>query len=149
MAYCQQNWYVQLAIYSDSFTLNKPKKVKEVKFVLQVSYKLCNVVKMKATKGIVLLVALNKLRKRKILFRRKMKNLLLTFALFMQKQDYYYCLVYELQVPQNRKLVAHAWATWKVNFLHIYKVVILFKPFIKTSKWWVIQRIQIKLIRGS
>ena len=39
-------------------------------------------VKMKATKVyIVLLLALDKLRKRKILFRRKMKNLLLTFAL--------------------------------------------------------------------
>ena len=46
---------------------------------------------MKATKSIVLLLALNKLRKIKILFRRKMKNLLLTFALFVQKQDHYYC----------------------------------------------------------
>ena len=58
---------------------------------------------MKAAKSIVLLLALNKQRKRKILFRRKMKNLLLTFALFMQKQDYYYCSGYVSQVPQNRK----------------------------------------------
>ena len=43
---------------------------------------------MKATKRIVLLLALNKLRKRKILFHRKMKHLLLTFTLFMQKQGY-------------------------------------------------------------
>ena len=78
--------------------------MKEVKFVLQVSYKfITNVVKMKATKSIVFLLALNKLRKRKILFRRKMKNLLLTFALFMQKQDYYYCSGYVSQVPQHRK----------------------------------------------
>ena len=47
-----------------------------------------NAVKMKATKRIVLLLALNKLRKRKILFHRKMKHLLLTFTLFMQKQGY-------------------------------------------------------------
>ena len=39
------------------------------------------------------LLALNKLGKRKILFRRKMKQFLLTFALLMQKQDYYYCYV--------------------------------------------------------
>ena len=48
-------------------------------------------------------LVLNKLRKRKMLFRRKMKELLLTFALFMQKQDYYYCPGYVSQVPQNRK----------------------------------------------
>ena len=42
---------------------------------------------MKATKSIMLLLALNKLRRRKILFCRKMKNLLKTFALFMEKQD--------------------------------------------------------------
>ena len=58
---------------------------------------------MKVTKSIVLLLALNKLRKIKILFRRKMKNLLLTFALFMQKQDNYYCSGYVSQVLQNRK----------------------------------------------
>ena len=58
---------------------------------------------MKATKSIVLLLALNKLRKRKILFRHKMKNLLLTFALFMQKQDNYYCSGYVSQVLQNWK----------------------------------------------
>ena len=58
---------------------------------------------MKATKSILLLLALNKLRKRKILFRRKMKHLLLTFALFMQKQDYYYCSGYISQVLQNPK----------------------------------------------
>ena len=58
---------------------------------------------MKATKSIVFLPAFNKLRKRKILFRRKMKNLLLIFALFMQKQDHYYCSGYVYQVPQNRK----------------------------------------------
>ena len=59
---------------------------------------------MKATKSIVLLLALNKLRKRKILFRRKVKHLLLTFALFiMQKPDYYYCSGYISQVLQNPK----------------------------------------------
>ena len=58
---------------------------------------------MKATKSIALLLALKKLGKRKILFRRKMKNLLLTFAVFMQKQDYYYCSRYVSQIPQNRK----------------------------------------------
>ena len=58
---------------------------------------------MKATKSTVLLLALNKLRKRKILFRRKMKDLLLTFALFLQKQDYYYCSVYVSQVLKNRR----------------------------------------------
>ena len=65
-------------------------------------------VKMKATKVyIVLLLALDKLRKRKILFRRKMKNLLLTFALLtfaMQKQGYYYCLGYVSQMLQNPKI---------------------------------------------
>ena len=62
---------------------------------------------MKATKRIVLLLALTKLRKRKILFRRKMKSLLLTFALFMQKQDYYYCSGYVLQVLQYPKSRHH------------------------------------------
>ena len=60
--------------------------MKEVKFVLQIYQVITNFVEMKATERIVLLLALNKLRKRKILFRRKMKNILLTFALFMQKQ---------------------------------------------------------------
>ena len=58
---------------------------------------------MKATKRAVLLLALNKLRKRKILFHRKMKHLLLTFALFMPKQGYYYCSGYVSQVLQNPK----------------------------------------------
>ena len=49
------------------------------------------------------MLALNKLRKRKILFRRKMKNLLLIFTLFMQKQDYYYCSGYVSQVLLNRE----------------------------------------------
>ena len=71
--------------------------MKEVNFVLQVSYK-SHVVKMKATKSIALLLALNKLRKRKILFRRKMKN-----TLFMQKQDYNYCSGYVSQEPQYLK----------------------------------------------
>ena len=70
---------------------------------------------MKATKSIVLLLALNKLRKRKILFRRKMKNLLLTFALFMQKQDYYYCSGYVSQVPQNRK-TRRSRRYWMINY---------------------------------
>ena len=61
--------------------------MKEVKFVLQIYQVITNFVEMKATERIVLLLALNKLRKRKILSRRKMKNILLTFALFMQKQD--------------------------------------------------------------
>ena len=46
-----------------------------------------SVAEVKAIKSIVLLLALNKLRKRKTLFRRDMKNLLLIFALLMQKQD--------------------------------------------------------------
>ena len=58
---------------------------------------------MKTIKSIVLLLALNKLRKRNILFRRKMKHFLLTFALLMQKQDHYYCSGYVSQVLQNRK----------------------------------------------
>ena len=60
-------------------------------YITNVLWVITNVVKMKATKSTVLLLALNKpvnkLRKKKKLFRRKMKNLLLTFALFMQKQD--------------------------------------------------------------
>ena len=67
---------------------------------------------MKATKSIVLLLALNKLRKRKILFRHKIKNLLLTFALFMQKQDYYYCSGYVSQVPQN-------WKTCRTRLIYL------------------------------
>ena len=71
---------------------------------------------MKATKRIVLLLALNKLRKRKILFRRKMKNLLLTFALFLQKQDYYCCSRgYVPQVLQNPK-TRHPRRYWMINF---------------------------------
>ena len=66
-----------------------------------------NAVEMKATKRIVLLLALNKLRKRKILFHRKMKNLPLTFALFMQKQDHYCCsggyVSHVLQNPKTRR----------------------------------------------
>ena len=68
-----------------------------------------NAVEMKATKRIVLLLALNKLRKRKILFRRKMKNVLLTFTLFMQKQDY---IAVQEDMYRNcskiRKLIVHA-----------------------------------------
>ena len=70
---------------------------------------------MKATKSIVLLLALNKLRKRKILFRRKMKNLLLTFAPFMQKQDNYYCSGYVSQVLQNRKTRGPC-RYWMINY---------------------------------
>ena len=62
-----------------------------------------NVVEVKATKSIVLLQVLNKLRKKKILFRRNMKNLLLTSALLMQKQDYYYCSGYVSPVLRNQK----------------------------------------------
>ena len=69
--------------------------MKEEKLVLQISCKLLR---------IVLLLAFNKLRKRKILFRRKMKNVLLTFTLFMQKQDYYCCSGgYVSQVLPNPK----------------------------------------------
>ena len=75
-----------------------------------------NAVEMKATKRIVLLLALNKLRKRKILFRRKMKNLLLTFALFMQKQDYYCCSGgYVSQVLQNPK-TRRPRRYWMINY---------------------------------
>ena len=70
---------------------------------------------MKATKRIVLLLALTKLRKRKILLRRKMKSLLLTFALFMQKQDYYYCSGYVLQVLQYPKS-RHPHYYWMINY---------------------------------
>ena len=71
----------------ENILLNKSKKSEKSK----VCTAIINVVKMKAIKSIVLLLALNKLRKRKTLFCRKTKNLLLTFALFMQKQDYCYC----------------------------------------------------------
>ena len=71
---------------------------------------------MKAAKRTVLLLALNKLRKRKILFRRKMKNLLLTFALFMQKQDYYCCSGgYVSQVLQNPK-TRRPRRYWMINY---------------------------------
>ena len=75
-----------------------------------------NAVEMKTTKRIVLLLALNKLRKRKNLFRRKMKNLLLTFALFMQKQDYYCCSGgYVSQVLQNPK-TRRPRRYWMINY---------------------------------
>ena len=70
---------------------------------------------MRATKSIVLLLALNKLRKRKILFRCKMKNLMLTFALFMQKEDYYYCSRYVSQVLQNPK-TRRSRRYWMINY---------------------------------
>ena len=75
--------------------------MKEVKFVLQIYQVITNFVEMKATERIVLLLALNKLRKRKILFRRKMKNILLTFALFMQKQD---LLLFRVSIAYAPKL---------------------------------------------
>ena len=75
--------------------------MKEVKFVLQIYQVIANFVEMKATERIVLLLALNKLRKRKILFRRKMKNILLTFALFMQKQD---LLLFRVSIAYAPKL---------------------------------------------
>ena len=75
--------------------------MKEVKFVLQIYQVIANFVEMKAAERIVLLLALNKLRKRKILFRRKMKNILLTFALFMQKQD---LLLFRLSIAYAPKL---------------------------------------------
>ena len=72
--------------------------------------------KMKAAKSIVLLLALNKLikRERKILFRRKMKHFLLTFAWFMQKQDYNYCSGYVLQVLLNPKTCRPS-IYWMIN----------------------------------
>ena len=60
-------------------------------------------------------LALNKLRKRKMLFRRKMKELLLTFALFMKKQDYYYCSGHVSQVPQNQK-TRRQHRYWMINY---------------------------------
>ena len=75
--------------------------MKEVKFVLQIYQVITNFVEIKATERIVLLLALNKLRKRKILFRRKMKNILLTFALFMQKQD---LLLFRVSIAYAPKL---------------------------------------------
>ena len=68
---------------------------------------------MKTIKSIVLLLALDKLRKRNILFRRKMKHFLVTFALLMQKQDQYYCLGYVSQVLQN----------WKTNCPRYYWMI--------------------------
>ena len=70
---------------------------------------------MKAAKSVVLLLAFNKLRKRKYLSRRKMKNLLLTFALFLQKQNHYYCPGHVSQVPQNRK-TRHRLRYWMINY---------------------------------
>ena len=75
--------------------------MKEVKFVLQINQVIASFVEMKAAERIVLLLALNKLRKRKILFRRKMKNILLTFALFMQKQD---LLLFRVSIAYAPKL---------------------------------------------
>ena len=93
--------------------------MKEEKLVLQISCKLLQMLyyklQMKATKRIVLLLALNKLRKRKILFRRNMKNLLLTFALLMQKQDYYYCSGYVSQVLRNQK-TRRPRRYWMINY---------------------------------
>ena len=57
-----------------------------------------NVVKMKATKNILFLLALNKPRKRKILFHRKMKTLLLTFALFSRNKTIIIVLIFFLDV---------------------------------------------------
>ena len=63
----------------------------------------------------MLLLALNKLRQSKILFHRKMKNLLLTFALFMQKQNYYYCSGCVSQVLQNWK-ARRTLGYWRFNY---------------------------------
>ena len=70
---------------------------------------------MKAAKSIVLLLSLNKLRQRKILFHYKMKNLLLTFALSMQKQNYYYCSGCVSQVLQNWK-TRRTRRYWMINY---------------------------------
>ena len=74
---------------------------------------------MKTTKSIVLLLVLNKPRKRKILFRRKIKRLLLAFALFMQKQDYYYYYYYYYgyvsEVLQNWK-TGRPRCSWMINY---------------------------------
>ena len=51
----------------------------------------------------------------KILFHRKMKNLLLTFALFMQKQNYYYCWGCVSQVLQNWK-TRRTLRYWRFNY---------------------------------
>ena len=78
-----------------------------------------NFVQMKATKSIVLMLALDKLRKRKTLFRRKMKNLSLISALFMQKQDYYCCSRYVSQVLQNQN-TRHPRRYWMINYEQIW-----------------------------
>ena len=78
---------------------------------------------MKATKSVMLLLVLNKLRKRKILFCRKMKHFLLTFALFMQKQDYYYCSGYVSQVFQNPK-TRRPRLYWMINKQRWFKKMI-------------------------
>ena len=44
-----------------------------------------------------------------------MKNLLLTFPLFMQKQDYYYCSGYVSQVAQNQETRLPR-RYWMVNY---------------------------------
>ena len=71
---------------------------------------------MKATKRILLLLALIKLRKIKILFCCKMKNSLLIFALFMQKQDYHCCSGgYVSQALQNPKTCCPR-HYWMINY---------------------------------
>ena len=49
------------------------------------------------------------------MFHRKMKHLLLTFALFMLKQDYYYCSGYVSQVLQNPK-TCRPRLYWMINY---------------------------------
>ena len=70
---------------------------------------------MKATKSILLLLTLNKLRRRKILFCRKMKNLLKTFVVIMEKQGYYYCSGYVSQVVQNPQ-TRRPRRYWMINY---------------------------------
>ena len=48
-----------------------------------------------------------------------MKNLLLTFALFMQKQDFYYCSRYVSQVLQNRK-TRRPRRSWMINYKQMW-----------------------------
>ena len=69
-----------------------------------------NAVEMKATKRIVLLLALNKLRKRKILFRRKIEKCAVNICTVYAEARLYCCSGgYVSQVLQNpKKLVVHA-----------------------------------------
>ena len=60
---------------------------------------------------------------------------------------YYWCPWNYICWTWNCSFCLQTWATWKVNFLRICKVAILFKPIIKTCKWWGIHRIQINLIQ--